>query len=71
MATTNDDVGMRLAYIELLKVLIKRKAIMPEDIDFIIASLTNMSARYEMKPDQRASFESFSKALMKFVRREI
>lgn len=45
--------------------LFDRKVIASGDIDFIIASLTDMSARYEMKASQRASFESFSKTLMK------
>jgi hypothetical protein len=60
-----EDVGARLAYIELLKVLLDRKIITSDDIQAIVASLTDLSGAFEMKPSQRASIESFSKTLMR------
>ena len=59
------DYGVRVAYLELLRVLLARNAITSADIDSIIASLTDLSGAYEMKASQRASIEEFSKTLMR------
>ena len=59
-----DDTGVRLAYQELLRVLFERDIITSDDINSILAALTDLSGAYE-KADQRASIETFSKTLMR------
>jgi hypothetical protein len=58
-----DDVGVRVAYAELLRVLFERDIITSDDINSILSALNNLSD--EMKAEQRASIETFSKTLMR------
>lgn len=55
--------GVETAFVELLNVLVERNVIELTDWDRIRQTLTDLSAAYEMKPDQRAAIEDMATIL--------